>query len=282
MSFFSIKYPFFILMACLVVIVVGITTVFRMPVDLFPEVNIPVVVVATFYAGMPPQQIESNITNSYERFFTLGSGIDHIESRSLSGVSLIKIFFQPGVDSNAAVSNISNLAMANLRRLPPGTLPPVVLKFDASNLPVCLITLKGQGLSQTQLKDLAQFSVRNQVANVPGASVPQPYGGRYRQIMVYVDPLKLEAHQMSVMDVVHSVNQSNLILPAGDVRIGTKDFNIYANSQVPVVNEINKLPLKTFGNASVLVRDIGEAVDGGQLQTNVVRVDGQDPSTSQY
>ena len=275
MPSFSLRYPFFILMACLIVIVVGVTTLFRMPVDLFPEVNIPVVVVATFYSGMPPQQIESNITNSYERFFTLGSGIDHIESRSLPGVSLIKIFFQPGVDANAAVSNISNLAMANLRRLPPGTLPPVVLKFDASNLPVCLITLKGQGLNETQLKDLAQFSVRNQVANVPGASVPQPYGGRYRQIMVYVDPLKLMAHQMSVMDVVTALNQSNLILPAGDVRIGEKDYNIYANSQVSVVSDINDLPLKTVGNASVMVGDVGQALDAGQLQTNIVRVDGQ-------
>ena len=275
MSSFAIKYPFFILMMCLFVIVVGITTVATMPVDLFPEVNIPVVVVATFYSGMPPEQIESDITNSYERFFTLGSGIDHIESRSLPGVSLIKIYFQPGTDGNAAVSNISNLAMANLRRLPPGTLPPVVLKFDASNLPVCLITLKGQGLNETQLKDLAQFTVRNQVANVQGASVPQPYGGRYRQIMVYVDPVKLEAHQMSVMDVVDSLNKSNLILPAGDVRIGLKDYNIYANSQVPIVDEINDLPLKTVGNASVMVGDIGKAKDGGQLQTNIVRVDGQ-------
>ncbi|WP_420236103.1 efflux RND transporter permease subunit [Telmatobacter bradus] len=275
MSSFAIKYPFFILMMCLFVIVVGVTTVVNMPVDLFPEVNMPVVVVATFYAGMPPQQIESDITNSYERFFTLGSGIDHIESRSLSGVSLIKIYFQPGTDGNAAVSNISNLAMANLRRLPPGTLPPVVLKFDAANLPVCLITLKGEGLNETQLKDLAQFTVRNQVANVPGASVPQPYGGRYRQIMVYVDPVKLEAHQMSVMDVVDSLNKSNLILPAGDVRIGMKDYNIYANSQVPIVDQINDLPLKTVGNASVMVADIGTAKDAGQLQTNIVRVDGQ-------
>jgi multidrug efflux pump subunit AcrB len=275
MSSFAIKYPFFVLMMCLFVMVVGITTVTSMPVDLFPAVNIPVVVVATFYAGMPPQQIESDITNSYERFFTLGSGIDHIESRSLPGVSLIKIYFQPGTDANAAVSNISNLAMANLRRLPPGTLPPVVLKFDAANLPVCLITLKGEGLNETQLKDLAQFTVRNQVANVPGASVPQPYGGRYRQIMVYVDPVKLEAHQMSVTDVVDSLNKSNLILPAGDVRIGMKDYNIYANSQVPVVDQINDLPLKTVGNASVMVADIGQAKDGGQLQTNIVRVDGQ-------
>jgi multidrug efflux pump subunit AcrB len=275
MSSFSIKYPFFILMFCLMVMVVGTSTVSRMPVDLFPEINIPVVVVATFYSGMPPQQIEADITNSYERFFTLGSGINHIESRSLPGVSLIKIYFQPGTDANAAVSNISNLAMANLRRLPPGTLPPVVLKFDASNLPVCLITLKGEGFNQTQLKDLAQFSVRNQVANVPGASVPQPYGGKYRQIQVYVDPVKLEAHQLSVMDVVHSVNESNLILPAGDVRIGPKDYNIYANSQIPVVDQINAMPIKTASGASVFVGDVGKAQDAGQLPTNIVRVDGQ-------
>lgn len=275
MSSFALKFPFFILMVCLMVVVVGTATVTRMPVDLFPEINIPVVVVATFYSGMPPQQIEADITNSYERFFTLGSGIEHIESRSLPGVSLIKIYFQPGTDANAAVSNISNLAMANLRRLPPGTLPPVVLKFDASNLPVCLITLKGEGLNQTQLKDLAQFSVRNQVANVPGASVPQPYGGKYRQIQVYVDPVKLEAHQLSLMDVVKSVNESNLILPAGDVRIGPKDYNIYANSQIPVVEEINAMPIKTETGASVFVGDIGEAKDAGQLQTNIVRVDGQ-------
>src|ERR1700753_1121636 len=275
MSFFAIRYPFFILMACMIVVVVGVAAIAGMPVDLFPPVKIPIVVVATFYAGMPPQQIESDITDSDERFFALGSNIDHRESRSLAGVSLIKIYFHPGTDPNAAVSSISNLALANLRRLPPGTLPPVVLSFDAANLPVCLITLKGAGMNQTQLKDLAQFSVRNQVANVPGASVPQPYGGTYRQIMVYVDPLKLQAHQMSVTDVVDSLNKSNLILPAGDVRIGMKDYNIYANSQVPVVDQINDLPLKTVGQASVMVADIGHAEDAGQLQTNVVRVDGQ-------
>jgi multidrug efflux pump subunit AcrB len=275
MSFFAIRYPFFILMACMIVVVVGVAAITGMPVDLFPPVKIPVVVVATFYAGMPPQQIESDITDSDERFFTLGSNIDHIESRSMSGVSLIKIYFQPGTDPTAAVSGISNLAMANLRRLPPGTLPPVVLSFDAANLPVCLITLKGAGMNQTELKDVAQFSVRNQVANVPGASVPQPYGGTYRQIMIYVDPLKLEASQLGIMDVVQAVNESNLILPAGDVRIGPKDYNIYANSQVPTPDAVNSIPLKTVGNASILVGDVGHAVDGGQLQTNIVRVDGQ-------
>jgi multidrug efflux pump subunit AcrB len=275
MSGFAIKYPFFVIMLCLMIAVVGVATVARMPVDLFPNINIPVVVVATFYSGMPPEQIESDITGRFERFFTLGSGIDHMESRSLPGVSLIKIYFQPGTDPNAAVSTISNLAMADLRRLPPGTLPPVILKFDASSLPVCLVTLKGSGLSETQLRDLGQYNVRNQVANVPGSSVPQPFGGKYRQIQVYVDPVKLQAHQLSVMDVVRAVNDSNMILPAGDVRIGPKDFNIYTNSQLPTTAEINQLPLKTVGNASVMVGDVGHALDAAQIQNSIVRVDGQ-------
>src|SRR5271154_3181092 len=224
---------------------------------------------------MPPEQIEANITNPFERFFTLGSGIDHIESRSLTGVSLIKVYFQPGTNPDAAVSGISNLAMAQLRRLPPGTLPPVVLKFDASSLPVCLITLKGEGLNETELHDLGQFTVRNQIANVPGASVPQPFGGKYRQIQVYVDPVKLQAHQLSLMDVVRTVNDANTILPSGDVRMGPKDYNIYTNSQLPTTEEINRLPLKSEGNAELMVGDIGHAVDGAAIQTNIVRVDGQ-------
>ncbi len=275
MSRFSIRYPYLIIVLCLVTCVVGVNSLVRLPVDLFPSINIPVGVVATFFSGMPPEQIENDITSRFERFFTLASGIDHIESRSLPGVSLIKVYFQPGTNPDSAVTSIANLASANLRRLPPGTLPPVVLKFDASSLPVCLIILKGEGMDETQLRDQGQFNVRNQVANVPGASVPQPFGGRYRQIMVYVDPLKLEAHQLSVMDVVRAVNDSNLILPAGDVRIGPIDYNLYANSQIEKMEEINRLPLKTIEGASVRVSDVGEAKDASQIQTCVVRVDGQ-------
>src|ERR1700730_1333133 len=275
MSAFAIKHPFFIIVVCLILAIVGAVTLVRMPVDLFPPIHIPVVVVATFYSGMAPEQIETEITGRFERFFTLASGIYLIESSSLPGVSLIKIYFQPGMDADAAVSTISNLAMADLRRLPPGTLPPVVLKFDASSLPVCLITLKGEGLNETQLRDLGQYNVRKQVANVPGASVPQPFGGRSRQIMVYADPLKLQAHQLSVMDVVRTVNDSNLILPAGDVRIGKIDYNLYTNSQLPSTSEIDALPLKTVGGASVLVGDVGHAQDAQQIQVNIVRVDGQ-------
>src|ERR1700729_3007248 len=272
---FALSFPYFIIMLCLMVGLVGVVGILRMPVDLFPEIDMPVVVVATFYNGMPPQQIEADITDTFERFFTLAANLDHSESRSLTGVSLIKIYFKPGTNPDAALSNIANLAMADLRRLPPGTLPPVVLGMDASTQPVCLVTLKGKGLNETSLKDLAQFQVRNQISSVQGASVPQPYGGTYRQIQIYVDPVKLEARNLSLNDVVTSVNGSNLILPAGDVRIGSKDYNIYANSQFPDANSMNQMPLKPVGNSSVLVGDIGKAIDSGALQYNIVRIDGQ-------
>src|ERR1700736_3692586 len=275
MPSFAVRHPYLIIVFCLFVVVLGLTSVARMPVDMFPPINIPVVLVATFYSGMPPEQIEADITDTFERFFTLASGIDHMESRSMTGVSLIKIYFQPGTDANADVTQISNLAMADLRRLPQGTLPPVVMSMDASSLPVCLLTVDGKGLSETQLHDYLQFQIRNQIAGVPGATVPPPYGGKYRQIMVYVDPLKLQAHELSPMDVVRATNESNLILPAGDVRLGPIDYNIYTNAQVTDANGLNQVPLKTEGQKSVFISDVGKAVDGAYQQYNIVRVNGQ-------
>ena len=161
-----------------------------MPVDMFPSMNIPVVVVATFYAGMPPEQIEGDITYHLERFFTLASGIDHIESRSLNGVSIIRVYFQSNTNADIDAATIANLAVSDMKDLPPGTLPPVVLKSDASSLPVCLVTMNGEGMTDGNLKDIAQNFVRNQLASVPGASIPQPFGGPWRQIQFYVDPLQ--------------------------------------------------------------------------------------------
>ncbi len=275
MAKFAIRHPYFIIVVCLFICVLGVTSVVQMPVDMFPSINIPVVLVATFYSGMPPEQIEADITDTFERFFTLGSGIDHMESRSMSGVSLIKIYFQPGTDANADVTQVSNLAMADLRRLPQGTLPPVVMKVDASSLPVCLLTVEGKGLNETQLHDYLQYAIRNQIAGVPGATVPPPYGGKYRQIMVYVDPTKLQAHELSPMDVVRATDQSNLILPAGDVRIGPMDYNLYTNAQVANAQALNDVPLKTEGQRSVFISDVGKAVDGASIQYNIVRVNGQ-------
>jgi len=275
MSRFSIRNPYFIIVICLVLTVIGITSVARMPVDLFPTINLPEVVVATFYSGMPPEDIEVDITDPLERFFTLASGIDHMESRSLLGVSIIKLYFQPGTNADADVTEVSNLALADLKRLPPGTLPPVVLKFDASSLPVCLVTLKGEGLNQTELHDVGQFSIRNQIATVKGAEIPPPFGGKYRQIMVYVDPFKLASRQLSPMDVVGAINNSNLILPAGDVKMGPFDYYVYSNSLVDNMDQLSKLPVKTVGTSWVTVNDVGKAEDANQIQYNLVRVDGQ-------
>ena len=272
---FSIRNPYFIIVCCLILLVIGVTSLARMPVDLFPPINLPEVVVATFYSGMPPQDIEIDITNPLERFFTLASGIDHMESRSLLGVSIIKVYFQPGTNADADVTELSNLALADLKRLPPGTLPPVVLKFDASSLPVCLVTVRGPGLTETQLHDYAQFAIRNQIAVVKGAEIPPPFGGKYRQAMVYVDPYKLFSRQMTPMDVVDAVNQSNLILPAGDVKIGPDDYYVYSNSLVNQVKDLNSIPIKTVGTSWVTVGDVGKAEDANQIQYNVVRVDGQ-------
>ena len=272
---FSIRNPYFIIVCCLALLVIGVTSVARMPVDLFPPINLPEVVVATFYSGMPPQDIEIDMTNPLERFFTLASGIDHMESRSMLGVSIIKIYFQPGTNADADVTEISNLALADLKRLPPGTLPPVVLKFDASSLPVCLVTVKGEGLSETQLHDYAQFAIRNQIAVVKGAEIPPPFGGKYRQAMVYVDPYKLLSRQMTPMDVVHAVNRSNLILPAGDVKMGPYDYYVYSNSLVNQAKDLNAIPIKTVGTSWVTVGDLGKAEDANQIQYNEVRVDGQ-------
>ena len=275
MSRFSIRNPHFIVVICLCLTVIGVTSLVSMPVDLFPTINLPEVVVATFYSGMPPADIETDITNPLERFFTLASGIDHMESRSLLGVSIIKVYFQPGTNADADVTELSNLALADLKRLPPGTLPPVVLKFDASSLPVCLVTVKGEGLNETQLHDLAQFQIRNQIAVVKGAEIPPPFGGKYRQVMVYVDPYRLLSRQLSVMDVVNAINRNNLILPAGDVKIGPYDYYVYSNSLVDHVDELNSVPIKTSGDRWVSVSDVGAAKDASQIQYNIVRVDGQ-------
>ena len=275
MSGFSIRNPYLIVVLCLVVMILGTVSASDMPVDMFPAVNLPVVAVATFYSGMPPAQIETNITYHLERQFTLASGIDHMESRSLPGVSLIKVYFRSGIDPDAAAASISSLAMSDLRDMPPGTYPPIILKQDAASIPVSLVTLAGSGLDESKLKDLGQNFVRNQLASVDGASVPQPFGGRWRQIMLYADPYKLEANQLSPMDVVRAVNDANVILPAGDVEIGRNDYDLYTNSMLKGADDIAQVPLKMVGQSPVRVGDVAVPQDSFSRQFNIVRVNGQ-------
>jgi HAE1 family hydrophobic/amphiphilic exporter-1 len=273
---FSLRNPYTVIVGALVVVILGVTAFMRMPVDVFPSIKIPAVVVATFYQGMPPLDMEDNITFRYERFFTLGSNIEHIESRSLSGVSIIKVFFQPGTDIEAAAAQMGTLAMADLGIMPPGTLPPLVLQYDASSLPVVLVTVEGKGYSETQLEDQARYNIRNQLATVPGASVPIPFGGKFRQVMAYANPQALQARGLSLTDVVHAIDQSNLILPAGDVKVGSKDYYIYSNSMIGTVKDIGTVPVKIGrGQAPVLVQDVAHVVDSSQIQYNKVLINGQ-------
>src|SRR3984957_2317620 len=274
MSRFAINTPYLIIVVCLIIAILGAVSVVQMPVDMFPAMNIPVVVVATFYAGMPPEPVEGDLTYLLERFFTLASGIDHIESRSLNGVSIIRVYFQSNTNADIDAATIANLAVSDMKDLPPRTGPPVVLKSDASSLPVCLVTMNGDGMTDGALKDIAQNFVRNQLAGVPGASIPQPFGGPWRQIQFYVDPYKLESRQLSAMDVVRSMNQANLIMPAGDVQIGDLDYDIYSNAQFNL-KDASQYPVKMNGENPVLMSDIGVLKDAHALQYNVVHVNGQ-------
>jgi HAE1 family hydrophobic/amphiphilic exporter-1 len=265
-----------VIVGALLTIILGVAAFLNMPVDVFPNLDIPVAVVATFYPGMPPLDIEADITTRFERFFTLGSDIDHMESRSLPGVSIIKVFFQPGVDLSAATATLGNLAMADLRHLPPGTLPPLILKSGASSLPVTLVTVAGQGFSEAQLRDQAQYNIRNWIATVPGTSVPPPFGGKYRQIMAYLNRDALQARGLTLMDVVHSLDDANLIIPAGDAKIGSTDYFVYSNSMIDDPADIDQVPVKVgHGQEPVLLGDVGHAEDAAQIQQNIVRINGQ-------
>lgn len=280
MARFSIRNPYFIAVSAMILLLLGGLSLFRMPVDMFPALDLTVVGIATFYPGMPPEQVEKNITERQERFFTLAPGIEHIESRSLTGAGIIKIYFQPGTNPDAAISTVANLAAAEQRRMPPGTLPPIVVRFDASSFPVCLVALQGKGMTEAQLRDVGHYRVRTQVAKLPGAAVPPPFGGRYRQIMAYVNPDKLEGYLLSPMDVVRAINDANVVMAAGNIRIGDLDFPIYSNSQFTDLEGVAQLPIRMNGQAPVRIKDVADVRDAAQIQYNMVRVDGQ-PSVYQ-
>ena len=219
MCAFFLRNPYFISSSCLMYLQSSASwALLRIPVDLFPDYQSASGRGRYFLSTECRLKMsKADITSPLERFFTLGSGIDHMESQSMLGVSIIRVFFQPETSADADVTELSNLALADLKRLPPGTFAARRTEIRCSNLPVCLLAVKGRGLSQTQLHDYAEFAIRDQIAVVKGAEIPPPFGGKYRQIMVYTDPYKLYSRQLSVMDVVNAVNKGTLILPAGDV-----------------------------------------------------------------
>ena len=278
MSAFAVRHPYFIVVVCLVLM---LDRRHQLGAHAGRSVSRRSICRRSWWRrsiqGMPPEDIESDITDPFERFFTLASGIDHMESRSLPGVSIIKVYFQPGTNADADMTELSNLALADLKRLPPGTLPPVVLKFDASSLPVCLVTLKGAGTQRdatARSRPVRRSATRSRWCK--GAEIPPPFGGKYRQVMVYVDPYKLLSRSLSVMDVVDAVNKNNLILPAGDVKVGPYDYYVYSNALVDKVEDAERRSHQNSGAAlGFCARRRRGARTRNQIQYNLVRVDGQ-------
>ena len=273
---FSLRHPHIIIVAALLIAILGVLAFAQMPVDVFPRLYIKAAVVATFYPGFAPLAMEQDITSRYERFFTLGNGIEHIESRSIPGVSAITVYFHSDVDIGVGAANLATLAMGDLGLMPPGTLPPLVLEYNASSsIPVILVTVSGP-YSETELQNEARYNVRNFMATIEGAAVPYPFGGKIRQIMAYVDRQKLQAQGITLEDAVNAINATNQILPSGDAKIGPYDWYIYSNGQIPSPEALNQVPIKIGpSQAPTYFGDIGNVQKASAIQYNQVLIDGK-------
>jgi multidrug efflux pump subunit AcrB len=272
----ALKRPYTFVVLSLLLFIIGPVVMLRTPVDIFPNIDIPVVSVVWNYAGLSPEQLADRIVLPFERNLTTTvNDIEHTESQTLSGVSVTKIFFRPTVEISQAVAQVTAIAQTALRQYPQGTQPPLVIQYSASSVPVLQLGLSGPGLSEQQLYDFGANFIRTQLATVQGASTPFPYGGKQRQVQVDVDTKKLQAYGLSASDIVNTVSTQNIILPAGDMKIGHIDYQVETNSAPSSIAGLNNLPIKTVNGATIYIRDIGNVRDGFPPQTNIVRVDGQ-------
>src|SRR3984957_15982963 len=248
----------------------------RTPVDIFPEINIPVVSIIWTYTGLVPKEMETRITSIYERALTTTVGdVDHIESESLNGVAVIKVYLQPQANVDGAIAEVDAEAQATMKQLPPGITPPLVIRYSASTVPILQLGLSGKGLSEQQLNDLGTNFIRPQLSTIPGAAVPLPYGGKVRQIMVDIDSSRLKSEGLSPLDVVNAINAQNVILPSGTAKIGNAEYNVGLNGTPVTVQQLNNLPVTTMNGGTIFVHDVANVRDGFAVQQNIVRQDGQ-------
>ncbi|PZU07464.1 efflux RND transporter permease subunit [Sphingomonas sp.] len=265
----------FIVMA-VVILIAGVGAALRTPVDIFPEIRVPVIAVAWQYAGLPPEEMSGRIITPYERVLTTTvNDIEHIESQSLQGIGIVKIFLQPGADVRTATAQVTAVSQSVLRQLPPGVTPPLVLNYSASTVPIIQLALSGQGLSEQQLFDLAQNQIRTQLVTVPGAAIPYPSGGRTRQVQIDINPAALQARGLSAQDVGAAIAAQNQINPAGFAKIGTYQYSVKLNNAPNSIPALNDLPVKVVNGATIYMRDVAYVRDGAAPQTNVVHVDGR-------
>ena len=271
----ALRNPYAILALAIGLCLLSITVVPTMPIDILPDFETPVVVSFFSYQGLPTMDMEKSVTSRVERALTLAGGIEHQESRTVSGAAVIKIFFQPGTDPHAAMNDIVNLEASDMFHLPPGIEWPFTLRSEPANLPVVLAAISGEGLSETELYKIGYYAVRNKMGGLRGVQIPHPFGGKFRQMMVYVDPARLRAYGLSARDVVESLRKANLVLAAGTAKIGDKDYQIHPSNTLLTTDDIEAVPIAVRNNRPIFIRDVGYAKDDAALQYNIVRVNGK-------
>jgi CzcA family heavy metal efflux pump len=271
----ALEKPYTFIVLALLILILGPLTILRTPTDIFPSIDIPVVSVVWAYTGLPPEDMADRIVSNYERAATTTvNDIEHIESQSLNGVAVVKLFFQPTVNVEMAVAQVTAISQTVLRQVPQGTTPPLILSYNASSVPIIQLALTSPTLSETQINDLGQNFIRQRLATVQGAALPFPYGGASRQIQVDIDPAELRAHGVSAQDVTTAIGDQNLIIPAGTIKIGEIEYNVDLNGSPIKPQELNNMPLKVENGTIIRIRDVAHVRDGHPPETNIVRLDG--------
>src|SRR5580693_3285942 len=271
----ALRRPYTFVVMAMLIAILGFSAIISMPVDIFPYIDIPVVSVVWNYAGLSPEEMEKRMVTIFERSMTTTvNDIEHIESQSYSGVSVTRVYFQPDANIATALSQITAISQTLLKIFPPGTTPPSIIKYDASSVPIIQLGLDSKTLSEQELFDLGQNLIRTQLATIQGAAVPLPYGGKFRQVMVDINPDQLYAKQLSPVDISNALATQNLILPAGDAKIGDIDYQVKMNSSPKILSEINRIPIKIVSGAAVYLGDVAQVRDGYSVQTSIVRANG--------
>jgi CzcA family heavy metal efflux pump len=271
----ALNRPYTFIVLALLILLISPVVILRTPTDIFPNIDIPVIGVAWQFTGMNAEEMEGRMTTVYERILTtVVNDIEHIESTTVNGIAIVKIFLQPNASIDAATAQVTAASQTILKQMPPGVVPPLIMSYNASTVPILQLALSGKGLSEQQLNDIGQNFLRVQLVTVPGAAVPYPYGGKQRQIMVNINQRLLQSKGLSPADVVNAVSLQNLILPSGTAKIGQFEYSVEMNGSPARVDQFNNIPLKTIGNTTVYMRDVAQVSDGFTPQTNIVRLDG--------
>src|ERR1039458_1808911 len=272
----ALRRPYTFVVVSLLIAILGVTAIITMPVDIFPYIDIPVVSIVWSYSGLSPEEMEKRIVTIFERSMTTTvNDIEHIESQSYSGASVTRVYFQPNAKVEVALSQITAIAQTLLRLFPPGTTPPNIIMYDASEVPVLQLGLQSDTLAEQELFDLGQNFIRTQLATIPGAAVPLPFGGKFRTVMVDLNPDALFAKQLSPADISSALGNQNMILPAGTAKIGDKDYQVKLNNSPRILSEMNRMPIKVVNGATVYLGDVAQVRDGYTVQTSIVRTNGR-------